>query len=452
MFKVYGDVVYLSVFGQGFLILRSQTRMNDLLEKRSSNYSDRPKSTMIFELMGWDFNFALMPYGSWWRRHRRTFHNFFHPNVVNMYQPVQLKAARTLICNLFEFPDAIKKCAFLAFASTITEVVYGIKIKGLDNNYIRSTEEALEGFPDAGIPGSYLVDMFPFMKYIPSWFPGAEWKRKADHWRDVNREICYGPFNLVKERIQAGTATPSIATTLVEKLCDGEPHGRAEEETIAMDVCGAAFSGGSETTVAALWTFFMAMCVYPEAQRKGQVELDAVLKGRLPGFEDQSSLPYINATVKETMRWKPVAPLGIMHTTTHDDEYGGYYIPKGTVVMGNAWTILHDPEIYKYPHEYIPDCFIRDGEINRAVPDPSIAAFGFGRRICPGRFLSDNSLFIMVAHILTVYDIKPALDGAGNEIRITPDVTGGRTKFQVLFTHGDLLLIFYLKATCTIPV
>ncbi|KAF9444944.1 cytochrome P450 [Macrolepiota fuliginosa MF-IS2] len=424
MLKVYGDMVYLSAFGQGVLVLGSLSRTNDLFERRSSNYSDRPKSTMLVDLMGWGINVGSQPYGSWWRRHRRVFHEFFHPNAVKTQQPVQLTAARTFIRNLFKSPDDFSKCISFAFASTIMEVVYDIKVEGLDNQYIKTAQEAVEGFADAAMPGRYLVDTFPIMKYIPSWFPGAGWKRKANRGRHVIQKVCDGPFYLVKEQIQAGTATPSMATTLIEKLSDRDPSDRNEEETIAVNVCAIAYVGGSDTTVSALRTFFMAMCLYPEAQRKGQAELDTVLKGRLPEFDDRPSLPYINAIVKETLRWQPVTPLGVAHMTTHADEYDGYYIPKGTIVMGNAWTILHDPEVYRDPHEYIPDRFIKDGELNRAVRDPSIA-FGFGRRICPGRFFSDNNMFALIAHVLTVYDIKPTLDGAGKEIRLTPDVTGG---------------------------
>ncbi|KAF9445987.1 cytochrome P450-like protein [Macrolepiota fuliginosa MF-IS2] len=93
--------------------------------------------------------------------------------------------------------------------------------------------------------------------------------------------------------------------------------------------------------------------------------------------------------------------------------------------MGNTRTILHDPEIYRDPHEYTPDRFIKDGKLDHTVRDPSIAAFGFGRRICPGRFFGDNSLFVLVAHVLTVYHIRPTLDSVGNGIQFTPDVTGG---------------------------
>ena len=97
------------------------------------------------------------------------------------------------------------------------------------------------------------------------------------------------------------------------------------------------------------------MALYPEVQKKAQAEIDAVVgPDRLPDFEDRHSLFYINAVVKETMRWHLVGPLGekfydyiytiltrfeaIPHMATNDDEYDGYYIPKGTVVFGNSWS------------------------------------------------------------------------------------------------------------------
>jgi len=101
------------------------------------------------------------------------------------------------------------------------------------------------------------------------------------------------------------------------------------------------------------------MALYPEVQKKAQVEIDAVIgNNRLPNFNDRDALPYTNAIVKEAMRWLPVAPLGSfirapsikffrllifftggIHMCTADDEYDGYFIPKGTVVIGNSWSV-----------------------------------------------------------------------------------------------------------------
>ena len=84
--------------------------------------------------------------------------------------------------------------------------------------------------------------------------------------------------------------------------------------------------------------FFLAMTVFPEVQRKAQEEIDRVVgKDRLPTFNDRDNLPYIDATVKEVLRWHPVAPMGLPHTTTEDDVCEGYLIPKGAMLLPNIW-------------------------------------------------------------------------------------------------------------------
>ena len=72
-----------------------------------------------------------------------------------------------------------------------------------------------------------------------------------------------------------------------------------------------------EKTVAALRTFFLAMVLHPEAQRRAQMEIDKVVgTDRLPDFRDEMSLPYVSALVKEVMRWHPVAPIGTPYPTS----------------------------------------------------------------------------------------------------------------------------------------
>jgi hypothetical protein len=155
------------------------------------------------------------------------------------------------------------------------------------------------------------------------------------------------------------------------------------------------------------------MALYPEVQKKAQAEIDAVVgPNRLPNFHDRPSLPYVNAVVKESSRWNLVAPLGrsllsslllpiltgsegIPHMSTIDDEYNGFYIPKGTIMIGNAWlvrsldsffcpeflrSILHDRKAFNHPQEFQPERYLKDGNLNPDVRDPDSAAFGFGRR------------------------------------------------------------------------
>ena len=87
-------------------------------------------------------------------------------------------------------------------------------------------------------------------------------------------------------------------------------------------------------------SFLLAMTIHSDAQRRAQTELDAVVgKDRLPNFSDRESLPYVNALIKECLRWKSVTPLGVAHKTTEEDEYRGFRIPKGSVVVSNVWYV-----------------------------------------------------------------------------------------------------------------
>ena len=127
--------------------------------------------------------------------------------------------------------------------------------------------------------------------------------------------------------------------------------------------------------------FFYAMVVNPKAMKKAQEELDRVVgKGELPDFSHKDGLPYIDALVKEVLRWNPPLPFPTPHRVMQDDIYRGYFIPRGAIVIQNVWAIFRDPNIYPDPETFNPDRFLRDGKINPLVLNPEDRVFGAGRR------------------------------------------------------------------------
>jgi len=122
-------------------------------------------------------------------------------------------------------------------------------------------------------------------------------------------------------------------------------------------------------------------------------------------FADRDSLPYIVATVRETLRWRTLSPVAVPHLLTEDDWYEGYYIPKGTICIANAWAMNRDPRIYGEDiDEFRPERFLAaDGSLKPLHPDTQQeghASYGFGRRICVGRHVSNNSMYIDIANML----------------------------------------------------
>jgi len=120
-----GDMIFFEILGQPFLILGSVEKTYDLFEKRSQNYSDRPRFPMLNEVlvasfsmpcltcllesrMDYRWNMALLRYGLQWRSYRRTFHYYFHPNIIHKYYSVQVTRARAFLRHLLKSPDRLK--------------------------------------------------------------------------------------------------------------------------------------------------------------------------------------------------------------------------------------------------------------------------------------------------------------------------------------------------------
>jgi hypothetical protein len=87
------------------------------------------------------------------------------------------------------------------FAATIMKIGYGIAVQESDDPYVSIAEEALSGVAEAGIPGSFWVDLFPILKYVPSWFPGAGFQKKAARWREALNTMAEKPFRHVQEQL-----------------------------------------------------------------------------------------------------------------------------------------------------------------------------------------------------------------------------------------------------------
>ena len=81
------------------------------------------------------------------------------------------------------------------------KIGYGISVQESDDPYISIAEEALSGGAEAGIPGAFWVDFLPFLKYVPSWFPGAGFQKKATRWREAINSMADRPFCHVKDQL-----------------------------------------------------------------------------------------------------------------------------------------------------------------------------------------------------------------------------------------------------------
>ncbi|KAJ6466568.1 cytochrome P450 [Mycena vitilis] len=408
-----GDIVHASAFGDHVVIVSSLKVAADLFEKRARIYSDRPAIAML-PLMGWDFNFGLMPYGEKWRQYRRLFHQHFRQDAALEFRPIQLRKIHDSLCSLLNTPKDFSAHMKSLAASIIMSTIYGYDIESNHDRFVNLADNANKRLGEAIFPGGFAVNTFPFLRHLPSWFPGGSFHRYAQDTVMLVDEMKDAPFDFVRQNMRDGVGNLSMLARLLD-----QHDGSKEQEKVIKEVTAVAYSAAADTTAATLDAFFMAMAMNPGVVKKAQNELDAVTGlNRLPNFEDRSALPYCQAVYREVLRVWPAVPLGVPHANIQDDIYEGYFIPKGTTVLSNIWAMGRDKSAYPNPEEFDPDRFLNgDGQF-REVDE--VLAFGFGRRICPGRYTADASVWAAIVSILASFDIAKAKDAAANEIEIEP--------------------------------
>ncbi|KAJ6534385.1 cytochrome P450 [Mycena capillaripes] len=420
--KYDSDIISLDLMGDTVIVLNSSASVDALLEDKSAIYSDR---YYIAVSIGFHWHIALMRYGPRWKKHRKVFMQQFQPSQALFHHPAELNAARVLLQRLLDSPAKFEMHLRHMAGMVILSTVYGIDVKPEDDPYVHLSEQASRAMAVTRTRGAYLADRLPFLKYVPDCFPGAGFKKEARIYSKAVLAMRDVPFNFVKSCLASGTAKSSIASRVlqeIEETLDADDH--EEQESVLKNVLGTCYAG-ADTTVSALGTFILAMTLNPEIQKKAQAAVDAIVgQDRLPDFGD--NIPYVDAIVKEVLRWRPVLPLSVPHVATEDDIYNGYHIPRGTVVLGNSWAILHDEDTYgPHPDKFIPERWLtQDGQLNHAIREPN-AAFGFGRRICPGKEMAKWSVWICAATILSTFNINKTMDEHGVPIEPSGKYTYG---------------------------
>ncbi|KAF5388732.1 hypothetical protein D9757_004853 [Collybiopsis confluens] len=440
----HSDLVYLDVAGMSLLVLNSTEAANDLFVERYKLYSDRPQFTMASELVGWDFAFSTFPYGRRWREYRALFNQESSPNNLRTHQkPVLQECLNIFLQRILNEPTHFNNHIHFLFGSTMLASAYGISTNDPNNRYIELAKEAVRGATEVAIPGTYIVDVFPLLKYLPAWLPGMGFQKKAAYERRFVEGMVREPMEFVRRNMETGTAKSSMASRHLQMMQDEGSWSECKEETLRNvlgllyavqgSLVNAEFVAGSDTTATATKTVILALVCNPESMKKGQAAVDAVIgSDRLPNFGDESSIPYIDAFVMEVLRWRLVSPLGIAHYASKSDTYRGYYIPANTIVIGNSWAILNDPSIYGKEFDvelFRPERFLKlnlDGSetLDRSIPYPE-AAFGFGRRICPGRDLAHSALWLITASLLACFNFAKAVDENGKQIHPDMDYLDG---------------------------
>ncbi|KAK7054002.1 cytochrome P450 [Favolaschia claudopus] len=442
----YGaPILCFRVYNRITIIVNDYSAVHDLLERRAAIYSGRPMSWMfhvicgrgpaVFNISGLDPRHAV---------YRRLLQSGLGVQAVKDYTPILEDEINVLLRGLRETPAQFERHIRRNATAVIMKVAFGYSVLDNDDPFISIADESSKISGWAMAPGRWLVDYLPILRFVPAWFPFAQFQRQGAEWRKTLEFVSDVPHNWVKEQMAAGTNIPSFTSRLLK------PGMSEEEEDIVKWCAGALNAGAADTsqstevilskTVSALISFIMLMALHPTIQDQARDEIDANI-GRLPRVSDLDRLPFLRAVLKEVMRFAPVGNLALPHQATQDDVYGGYRIPAGSTVIPNVWAILHDPELYPDPFVFDPARFFSGSDSASAglsgragQPDPYAYVWGFGRRRCPGIQFAEPALLLAMACILHTFVIHPEL-AENVQLEFTTGITSHIKPFGVRFTE-----------------
>lgn len=350
-----------------------------------------------------------------WRTERKLIHKLTSPQASSTYEPMQELESTQLMIDMLERPKAFWGHCQRYAGSLIMQIAFNKRANRNTDPAVADMRAILEDLTAAAVPGKKIVDSLPFLNNLPG--PLAPWKAEAERIFSRQNELFSGHMNDVKQQMASG----QDAHCFVKYLVEGQKESGVTDQQIAF-LAGVMYGAGSDTTSDAIATFIMTMLNHPEEQRKAQEELDRVVgRDRMPTFQDQDDLPYISAIVKEVQRWRPVIAGGLAHATTKDDTVmGNYFIPAGTTIIPNAYAIHRDPELYPEPEKFKPERFIDSSGkvVGNKFAERGHFGFGYGRRICPGMYIAERSLFIVFSRMLWGFTISPAKDTSGKDIKV----------------------------------
>ncbi|KAK1242910.1 hypothetical protein MKX08_005722 [Trichoderma sp. CBMAI-0020] len=425
---VYGPLTSVTVLGQTMVIIQDKQAAHEIMNEMSLKTSSRPKAVFAYELCGFEDFTSGKAYDATFRLHRKVMHQQAGTKLLaGRFNEIQDTESRHLLQRILDDPENLVKHFRTLAGAIILKIMYGYSIDPhAADPLVELIETMMDNLSVAMTPMRNLVDIFPALQHLPNGFPGTGFKKTAQKMKKVNLDTAHIPYTFVEQQMANGSHRSSFVSNLIERYSSDKSNDAKldhDTEDAIKWAAGIMYGGGADTTVSALSAFTLAMLLFPEVQKKAQEEIDSVIganPSRLPQFEDEERLPYVSAVAKELIRWYSVVPMTTPHMSDAEITYGGCRIPKGSLLIVSAWWLNHNPQTYPDPSRFSPERFLEP----RNEPEPS-GAFGWGRRICPGRYISNDTLFITVAQLLATFNITKATDKNGGFMEPKLDYSPG---------------------------
>jgi len=333
-------------------------------------------------------------------QHRRMMQPAFHHKKIATY-------ADLMVRHTVDLRDRVQAGAALDLNAEMTALTLAIVGEALFGADLR-TETGELGEALTTVIGSFNALTNP-LAGIMLRLPLPSTRRIQGAIERLNRTI----FQIIDSRRQSGEEAPDLLSMLLHAQDD---EGAKEKFTDAQvrDETMTLFLAGHETTANALtWTWHL-LAQNPEAEARFHAELDEVLGGRPPTFEDVPKLKVTEAVFAESMRLLPPV-WGFGREVLEELELGGYRIEKGDLLILSPWVMHRDPRWWPDPLRFDVDRHLGEAKAHRNKF--TYFPFSHGPRNCIGEPFAWMEGILILAALGQAWRFRPV---AGRPVVLDP--------------------------------
>ncbi|XP_010542699.1 PREDICTED: trans-cinnamate 4-monooxygenase [Tarenaya hassleriana] len=438
--RKFGEIFLLRMGQRNLVVVSSPDLAKDVLHTQGVEFGSRTRNVVfdIFTGKGQDMVFTV--YGEHWRKMRRIMTvPFFTNKVVQQNRQGWEYEAACVVEDMKKNPDAatkgvvLRKRLQLMMYNNMYRIMFDRRFESEDDPLFVQLK-ALNG------ERSRLAQSFEYNygDFIPILRPFLRGYLKIC--KEVKeRRLQLFKKHFVDERKQIASTKPTSNEGLkcaIDHILDAQQKGEINEDNVLYIVENINVAA-IETTLWSIEWGIAELVNHPEIQTKLRNELDTVLGHGVQITEpDIHKLPYLQAVIKETLRYRMAIPLLVPHMNLHEGKLGGYDVPAESKILVNAWFLANNPNNWKKPDEFRPERFLEEeSNVEANGNDFRYIPFGVGRRSCPGIILALPILGITIGRLVQNFELLPP----PGKSQVDTTEKGGQFSLHIL-NHSTIVM------------
>ncbi|XP_050203961.1 cytochrome P450 76T24-like [Mercurialis annua] len=402
--KKFGPLMTLKLGFKTTVVISSPNLAKEVLQTHDHVLSSRtvPDAVRIYDHD--KVSMVWQPASVHWRSLRKVSAlHIFSPQKLDASQDLRCKKMQELLCYVQESCEKneavdIGQAVFTTLLNLLSNTFFSMDLASYSSSMSREFNDVVIAvLNEAGRLN--IADYFPMLRFLD---PHGV-RRRMKVYFDRLLEIFDG---IINERIQRRASDSNTSSDVLDSLLilAGESNSGLslfDLKHLLLDI----FTAGTDTTTRTLEWSMAELLHNPEKLAKLKNELKEV-EG-IVQESDFSKFPYLQATIKETLRLHPPGPFLVPHKAECEVEICGFKIPKNAQILVNVWATGRDENIWKNANMFEPERFL-DSKIDFKGRDFELIPFGAGRRICPGLPLAYRTLHLILASLIQSFDWKLA--------------------------------------------